>query len=148
MLKHATIATLFALAACSAPAGPKISVRDGWARETGQSGIAAAYLTIQNNGGADELAGVRADVGKAMLHESSMDGGIMRMRPIAPGEGLVVPSNGKLVLAPGGAHVMVTGLKRPLKPGDQFELTLLFDKARAKKVKVAVKPAIEEAPAP
>ena len=60
MLKPALLAAMIAaLAACSAP-GPKLDVHDGWARETGQSDIAAAYVTIDNKGGADELNGVRA----------------------------------------------------------------------------------------
>ena len=134
---------LLSLAACSAP-GPKIAVSDGWARETGPAASAAAYLTIQNGGGADELTGVRSTIGKASLHESSMDGGVMRMRAIAPGEGLVVPSNGKLVLAPGGAHVMIAGLKRPLETGDRLSLTLTFDKSPPKTVAVTVKPALSD----
>ena len=100
-------------------------------------------MTIDNKGGADQLTGVRATIGDAMLHESSMEGGIMRMRPIDPREGLVVPSNGSLRLAPGGAHVMVTGLKKPLNAGDRFDLTLLFGKAGPRKVTIAVRPAAE-----
>ena len=72
--------------------------------------MAAAYVTIENKGGADLLTGVRTGIGDASLHETSMDDGIARMRPILPSEGLVVPSNGKLLLAEGGAHVMISGL--------------------------------------
>jgi copper(I)-binding protein len=133
------------LAACS-PAVPKLAVDDGWARETGQSDAAAAYLTISNMGGADKLTGVRSSIGQAMLHESSMDGGVMRMRPIDPKEGLVVPSNGTLMLTPGGAHVMVMGLKKPLHAGDRFDVTLLFGKSGPRKVAITVKPA-NDAPA-
>jgi periplasmic copper chaperone A len=143
MLKPAILVTLFAaLAACSAP-GPKLDLHDAWARETGQSEVAAAYVTIDNKGGADELTGVRAGIGDAMLHESSMDGGIMRMRPIDPEIGLVVPSNGTLRLGAGGAHVMIMRLRKPLKAGDRFDMTLLFDKAGPRKVTVAVKPAAD-----
>lgn len=147
MLKPAFLTVMIAAATACAPAGPKLSAHDGWARETGQSDTAAAYFTIENQGGADQLTGVRSNVGQAMLHESSMEGGIMRMRAIDPKEGLVVPSNGRLRLVPGGgAHVMITGLKRPLKVGDRFDLTLLFDKARPEKVEVAVQPAAANAP--
>lgn len=146
MLKPVLSALLIAtIAACSAPAGPKISAQDGWARETGQADMAAAYVTIENKGGADLLTGVRTSIGQASLHETSMDDGIARMRPIHPTEGMVVPSNGKLVLAAGGAHVMISDLKRPLKAGDRFSLTLMFDKARPEKVQIAVRPAIEAA---
>jgi copper(I)-binding protein len=143
MLKPMLLAfAVAALAACS-PTGPKLNVQDGWARETGQSDMVAAYVTIDNKGGADQLTGVRASIGHATLHESAMDGGVMRMRPIDPREGLVVPSNGSLKLAPGGAHVMVVGLRAPLKAGDHFDLTLQFNKAAPRKVSIAVKPATE-----
>jgi len=141
MLKLSLIAIVAAaLAACS-PAGPKLSVHDGWSRATGQAESAAAYVTIDNQGGADKLAGVRSSIGQATLHESNMESGVMRMRPIDPSEGLVVPSNGTLRLAPAGAHVMIMGLKRPLNAGDRFDLTLLFDKAGPRKVSIAVRPA-------
>lgn len=139
-MRPAIPALLLALAACSAP-GPKIDAGDGWARATGGL-VAAAYLTIRNEGSADTLTGVRASIGEASLHESTMANGIARMRPIAPGEGLVVPSNGKLALAPGGAHVMIAGLKRPLTPGDRFSLTLRFERSGARKVNVRVRPAV------
>jgi copper(I)-binding protein len=143
MLKPSLAAVLIFLAGCDAPARPKISASDGWAREASQSDMAAAYVTIENKGGADLLTGVRSGIGNASLHETSMDDGIARMRPILPSEGMVVPSNGKLVLAQGGAHVMISGLKRPLRPGDRFSLTLLFDKSRPERVQITVKPATE-----
>lgn len=146
MLKPALLAlVLAAVAACSSP-GPKLSAHDGWARETGASDTTAAYFTIENKGGAGKLTAVRSKIGQARLHESSMDGSVMRMRPIEPSEGLVVPSNGRLRLAPGGAHIMITGLKEPLKAGDRFELTLLFDKARPETVEITVQPAAASAP--
>ena len=144
MLKSALAAILLA-AGCTAPAGPKISARDGWALEAGQADMAAAYVTIENKGGADRLTGVRTGIGDASLHETSMDDDIARMRPIHPTEGMVVPSNGKLVLAQGGAHIMISDLKRPLKAGDQFSVTLLFDKARPEKAQITVRPAIAAA---
>lgn len=140
MFKFSLLGIAAALAACS-PAGPRLNVHDGWSRATGQAKTAAAYVIIDNQGGADQLAGVRSTVGQATLHESTMDGGVMRMRPIDPNDGLVVPSNGTLRLAPAGAHVMIMGLKRPLQAGDRFDLTLLFDKAGPRKVSITVKPA-------
>jgi len=146
MIRPAMMALLAAaLAACSAP-DPKISARDGWARETGASKVTAAYVTIENRGGADRLTGVRSGIGRAELHESTMEDGVMRMRPIDPEEGLVVPSNGKLVLGTGGAHVMITGLKRPLVAGDRFSLTLEFARARPERAMIAIQPAVAAPP--
>ena len=130
-----------ALLACASPPGPDVSAHDGWARETGASDMAAAYVTIANRGAADRLTGVRTEIGDATLHETSMEDGVMRMRAIDPGEGLVVPSNGKLTLAPGGAHVMIMGLKAPLKAGEQFSLTLQFERSRPERVEIQVRPA-------
>ena len=143
MLKRVLTAMVCAaLVACSGPADPKIDARDGWARAT-SGAMTAAYVTIQNRGGADRLNGVRSSLGEASLHETNMEGGIMRMRAIDPENGLVVPSNGKLVLAPGGAHVMISGLRQPLAAGGRFTITLLFDKARPEKVDIHVRPATE-----
>ena len=120
------------LAACS-PARPrKSSAHDGWARATGQSDIAAAYVTIDNKGGADKLTGVRSTIGDAMLHESSMDGGVMRMRPDRPAtKAWSCRRTASCASAAGGAHVMIMGLKKPLKAGDRFDMTLLFAQGRA-----------------
>ena len=57
-----------------------------------------------------------------------------------PAKGWSVPSNGSLTAGPGGAHVMIMGLKHPLKAGDHFDMTLLFAKAGPRKVTVTVKP--------
>lgn len=143
MLKAASLAVLVvALAGCTAQE-PRIAVHDGWARATGRSDSAAAYVTIENKGAADRLTGVRSSVGQAMLHETSTDGGIMRMRPIEPEQGLVVPSNGKLALAPGGAHIMVMGLKQQLTAGDRFTITLLFARSKPERAVIMVRPATE-----
>ena len=135
---------LAALAACSTQ-DPKIAASEVWARETGRSDAAAAYVTIENKGSADRLIDVRSTIGEATLHETSMDNGVMRMRRIDPTQGLVVPSNGRLALAPGGAHVMIMGLNHPLKPGDRFGLTLTFAKSGPERVDIIVKPAAESA---
>ncbi len=141
MVKPVLIAMVCAaLAACSSPAAPRIATQDGWARETGGA-MTAAYVTIINRGGADRLTGVRSSLGEASLHETAMQSGIMRMRPIAPESGLVVPSNGRLVLEPGGAHVMIGDLRQTLAAGDRFTITLLFDKAGPEKVEIEVRPA-------
>lgn len=144
MSKPFLFLVFMSLAAC-ADQDPKISVHDGWARETGQSDMAAAYLMIENEGAADKLIGVRSAAGEATLHETTMNDGVMRMRPIDPAQGMVVPSNGQLALAPGGAHIMIMGLKRPLKAGDGFDLTLQFARSKPEQVRIMVKPATESA---
>jgi len=119
-------------------ADPALEVQEPWARATaGRAPNGAAYLTIVNPGVAtDRLLGATAPVAKAVeLHAHLMDGGVMRMREVSaieihPGE--------PAMLRPGGLHVMLIGLKEPLKEGTTFPLTLRFERAGEMVVPVRV----------
>ncbi|MEN3292103.1 MAG: periplasmic copper chaperone [Burkholderiales bacterium] len=89
----------------------------------------AAYMTIENAGrNADKLIGASSPVAKAVqIHSMSMQGDVMKMREVSNIE--LKPST-KTELKPGdGYHLMLIGLKQPLKPGDKFPITLNFEKA-------------------
>lgn len=58
------------------------------------------------------------------LHTHLNEGGMMRMRPV---ERIALPAGETVLLQPGGLHVMLIGLKRPLTPDTAVELTLMFD---------------------
>jgi copper(I)-binding protein len=66
-----------------------------------------------------------------------MDSGVMRMRPV---ERLQVDPGARITLRPGGDHVMLMGLKRPLRGGETFPMTLAFEKSGQKLVHVRVRP--------
>lgn len=124
-------------------AGPKISVENPYARPPMGSGkVAAAFMTLKNDGDeTDRLVAAEGDVAERIeLHTHIMekkDGRvIMRMRQIPHME---VPAHGQTVLKPGGLHIMLIGATRDLKPGDNFDLTLVFEKAGKVKVTVPVK---------
>jgi periplasmic copper chaperone A len=123
------------VAADAQPAGAPV-VTDAWARATpGKAVNGAAYLTIES-AAADRLTGASTPIaGKAELHEMTMQGNIMRMRQIA---GIDVPAGQPVTLKPGGVHIMLLGLRHPLKSGDAFPLTLDFAKAGARQVTVYV----------
>ena len=127
MTRLPTLAAALLLAACTAdPGPPRISVSDAWARETvaGQTS-AAAYLTIASQGGGDRLIAASSPAAEAaMLHTTVMTDGIARMRMLP--DGLPIESGETLRLAPKGAHVMLTGLRTPLREGATFELRLRF----------------------
>jgi len=128
---------LFALLATGcAPSAPQVEVSDAWARATapGQSS-AAVYATIANGGSADHLVEVSTSGATAMLHRSDNENGIARMRTLSE---LAIPAGGSVALAPGGAHIMLTGLSAPLAIGARFPLTLRFAKAGPRPVTVAV----------
>ncbi len=122
------VAALTACGGTGGAAGSSINVSDAWVRNpliSDQPG--AAYLGMQNNGAADRLLSVTSDIAQTIeLHESMESGGMMQMSPVA---NIPVPANGKVELKPGGFHMMLMGLTRPLKVGDEVQLTLNFEKA-------------------
>lgn len=133
-----TASVLFLIAA-SANAGEvkhgTLTIRDAWSRAT-PARTGATYLTVFNDGSeVDRLVGVESPVAdKAELHTSSMKDGVMRMRKL---DGMDVNPGEPAVLSPGGNHVMLMGLHQPLKEGQSFPVTLIFEKAG--KVTVDVK---------
>lgn len=85
------------------------------------------YLTVSNKGAADELIAASCTCAREVqLHVMSMNGGVMSMSRVTR---LAVPAGGKLELKPGGAHLMVMGLKKPLKDGEKVDFTLTFRRA-------------------
>jgi copper(I)-binding protein len=115
-----------------------IAVSNGWTREIapGQS-AAAIYLTIANRGeGGDRLVTVAADQGKAALHSNSSADGVARMRPLA--DGLKIPPRSTVALKPGGTHIMLTGLKQPLRRGEAIGLTLGFERSGQRPITIRV----------
>lgn len=102
------------------------AVEDAWSRATVASmSSAAVYATISNSGeSAVSVTGVQTDIAaSAMLHESKMEDGMMRMRHVHM---LEIPPGERKVFAPGGLHVMLMGLKNGLTQGDEFEVTFEF----------------------
>lgn len=141
-MKALLIASLLLLASCGGGGTPDVQISDAWARETvaGQIGT-AAYATIANRGsGDDRLLGVSAAPPiTASLHETSTEGGVSSMRPLE--NGVAVPAGAAVVLKPGGAHVMISGLTAPLRDGDSLKLTLRFERSGDKAVDFKVAPA-------
>jgi copper(I)-binding protein len=72
---------------------------------------------------------------KTELHEMKMEGDIMKMRPI---KSIVLQANVPTVLKPGGVHVMILGLKKPLKIGDKLPLKLTFEFADKHKEEIVI----------
>ena len=140
MRKILIVTTVFAALAIGAEAQttPSILVENAWARPTTASAQAAAiYLTITDHGTPDRLVAASTPVaGKAELHETTHEGNVMKMRPVA---GLAISQGAPISFAPGGYHIMLTQLKQPLAGGQNFPLSLRFEKAGTVETTVAVK---------
>ncbi|MBP7339904.1 copper chaperone PCu(A)C [Niveispirillum sp.] len=116
----------------------EISVSNPFSRASApQAKAGAAFLTLNIDAGADKLVGASSPVAdKAELHAHLMEGGVARMRPVEGG--IAVNAGTPTELKPGGLHIMLMGLKAPLKQGDSFPLTLTFEKAGEVAVTVPV----------
>ncbi|TJZ78967.1 copper chaperone PCu(A)C [Chitiniphilus eburneus] len=118
-----------------------------WTRATAPGAtVGGVFLTLDNTAGeADKLLSAATPAAeRAELHSMSMENGVMKMRQVPA---IDVPAKTKQALAPGGLHIMLTGLKQPLKEGASFPLTLTFEHAGAVQVHVKVEALGASAPA-
>jgi copper(I)-binding protein len=121
----ATAATALWLLAGAARAAVEVS--DPWARATmpGQK-VAGVYMQLKADR-PSRLIGVRSRAAKtAEVHEMSHAGGVMKMRKV---EALELPANRSVRLEPGGYHVMLFDIAKPLAPGERVQLTLIVEQA-------------------
>ncbi|MBO33592.1 MAG: hypothetical protein CMM74_11550 [Rhodospirillaceae bacterium] len=118
----------------------QLEVSRPWARASaGKAKNGAAYIDqIINKGNtADRFIGVSSDVAmKTEIHNHILEGGIMKMRQVKGG--IEVKPGHPVILKPGSYHIMMMGLKAPLKLGGTIQVTLEFEKAGKILVKVPV----------
>jgi hypothetical protein len=129
---------LFLSAGCSA--GQGIAITDPMARPAPlEGGTGGAFMTIRNaSGQADRLRSASSPAARVVeLHETVNDNGVMRMVPQP--DGWQISPGGELELKPGGKHIMLIDLVRPLQAGMTIEITLNFDKAGLIKVQAPVR---------
>jgi len=108
-------------------ASPALTRVSGIVTAAPASGNTAIYLSLTNEGGADELIGVQTAVAsRATLHDTSDEDGFVTM---SDRQAYPIPGDSTTVFRPGGAHVMLDGLTRPLVAGDRMPVTLLFEKS-------------------
>jgi copper(I)-binding protein len=133
---------------------PVITVSGQWARTSPDAtDMGAAYLTV-NSDTDDTLVSAMVDssvaamaqihemvpVENGMSTESTMDSSAMTMQEV---DHIDVKAGTALELKPGGYHVMLMKLVKPLLTGETFKITLTFTKAGAVVIDV---PVLEDAP--
>lgn len=129
------LASLAMMAVPAVAQAPTLHV-SGWARAGVGSG--AAYVSVHNGGAADRLVGASSPVAASVsIHDSQNSGGVMRMRAAGP---IGLASGGMISMKPGGLHIMLMGLKAPLRPGTRLPITLRFEKAGSVRASLPVLP--------
>ena len=148
----APILQLTAATNAAAPAhymAGNIMIEQVWSPATpGGATTAAVYMTVMNHGSSPDTltGGTTPSGGKLEIHQMSMAGGVMTMRP-APG-GITIPAGGTVVLGPQGPyHGMLLGLTAPLVRGTRVPATLTFVKAGPVRVELEIAAIGARAPA-
>jgi hypothetical protein len=117
-----------------------VTVSHPWARATPAGAtVAAAYFEIRSEASAaDRLVAAASDAAERVeVHTHIEEDGVMKMRRI---DALPVAAGQSTVLKPSGHHLMLFGLKRPLKEGDMLKLSLTFETAGTIEVDATVEP--------
>jgi copper(I)-binding protein len=126
-----------ALAASSLAAIAEVTVSDAWVRGTVPAQKSTgAFMTLHSTDHA-RIVEVRTPVAQiAEIHASEMQGGVMQMHAME--DFLLLPGK-RVELKPGGYHIMLMGLARPLAAGDSVPLTIVIEEAKGKRQTLEVK---------
>lgn len=116
----------------------QLAVTDAWARAADSGAMSSVYFTLENTGVVpDTLTGVRTDAAEGVGLHMSMEQN--RMMTMAALRTLPVPATDSVLFRPLGAHVMLTGLARPLVAGDTVRVTLEFVSGKSIAVRAGVR---------
>ena len=142
------LAILASGAVAAAECVPHVQVQRAWVRATPPgAATGAAYLRIRGACAADRLLRVTTALAQRVeMHEVTAGGDVMQMRPVAT---VPVPARATVDFVPGGLHLMLIGLRQPLREGSRVSLELEFARGgRVPVLAVVAGVAALEAPAP
>ncbi|MDH4326487.1 MAG: copper chaperone PCu(A)C, partial [Betaproteobacteria bacterium] len=129
---------LILLLCAALPAWAQVSVEQPWSRATPPgSKIGVGFMQLRNSGAAAErIVGASSPLaGRVEMHVTTREGDVMKMRQV---ESLEIPAGGTFELKPGGAHLMLMDLKRPLAEGARVPLTLRLENGGVLNVELTV----------
>jgi protein SCO1/2 len=124
------------------PAPTHVRVTGAWVRPADKT--SAAYLQIFNdNDFPIQLMGVKTDIASmSEIHETVIKNDVASMQHLP--DGIEIPANEQVILAPKGLHIMLMGLKEEIELYDSVDLTLIFDND----LSIAVKAIANDHPIP
>ncbi|MBS0360834.1 MAG: copper chaperone PCu(A)C [Proteobacteria bacterium] len=114
-----------------------LEVQRAWSRPAVAGTTGIGYMVVVNHGrAADALEKVETPIASRVeMHSSTMSGGVMSMEKQ---DKVAVPANGETTFGPGAYHLMLIGLTKTLKPGDEAPATLTFASGAKLRVKFVV----------
>jgi copper(I)-binding protein len=139
MHRFAVFVVLFSL---FGSAHAQVTVKEAWVRATvPQQKVTGAFFHVTSAADA-RLVDARSPIaGTVEMHETRLEGDMMRMRPVAA---IALPAGKAVAFKPGGYHLMLMALKRPIREGESVPLTLVVEgkdgQRRNVEVNAAVRP--------
>jgi copper(I)-binding protein len=128
-------ALLASFAAQAQPAAVKVD--DPWVRATvAPQKATGAFMQLTSPKAATVVAASSPVADMVEIHEMKMEDGVMRMRAV---DALALPAGQTVALKPGSYHVMLMGLKGPIKAGETVPLTLTVETEGGQRSTVEVK---------
>lgn len=125
------------LMAVALQASAQVDVSQAWVRATvAQQKATGAFLQLKAKTDSRLIEARSPAAGVVEVHEMAMDGSVMKMRAIPA---LDLPAGKTVELKPGGYHIMLMDLKKPIAAGETVALTLVFEGADKKRETVEVK---------
>ncbi|MCB1878405.1 MAG: copper chaperone PCu(A)C [Chromatiales bacterium] len=117
-----------------------VLVIDPWVAEAPPGArVVGGFMTLENRGDGDRsVTSVSSPAAREMqMHRTVFSEGMARM---VPQESLSIPAHGRLVLEPGGYHLMLIGPTKPLAIGDQVPMQISLDDGTTLEVSAEVRP--------
>ena len=112
-------------------ASAQVTVEQAWARATvAQQKVTGAYLRVKSMQEARLLEVRSSAAGTVQMHEMAMVGDVMKMREL---DTVKLPAGQWVEFKPGGYHLMLMDLKKPIAAGDKIPLTLVVEGADKKR---------------
>lgn len=148
---------LLGLAGCDRHPAATLWIDRAWVRLAPVPGRpSAGYLVIHGGRDATRLLAIESpSVGSSELHRSMTEqqggpsaplGTGMAMATMRPVDGIDVPANGTIALAPGSYHLMLFGVSPQIAAGGTMPLTIRFARGAPIPVKAKVVAAGDPAP--
>lgn len=129
----AVLACGLAALACHA----EVAVKNAWVRATVATQKSTGAFAVLTSTGNARLVGASSPIAKVVeVHLSQDKGGVMQMRAV---DSVVLPAGKPVELKPGGYHVMLMGLAKPVAVGETVPIVFTIEDAKGVRSKVEVK---------
>jgi periplasmic copper chaperone A len=130
----------FAATGCivlSLDAAAAVTATEAWVRGTVPAQrTTGAFVTLESSDEA-RVVGVKSTAAQTVeIHSSQHKDGVMHMHAV---DSIALPAGKRVELKPGGYHVMLVNLTKPLAAGDKVPLVFTIEDGQGKRTTLEVK---------